>query len=186
MLQQLLATFEYVSVSTRPQGYPKLCSLVIRYQTTAEKEEKLFQLIDTKRLMHLKFALSDPESQSVPGVYIEVPSIVQHLAERNVLEQQWPLSAGDASTTGSHLKTDWYGFERGIHFYTAQLDPVLFGFAEGPVDSALLFQRWSQLVDLFQPVEGHPDLKMISKQSAAEKIVISAPVPSTPLLEVSY
>ncbi|UTM60053.1 hypothetical protein L4174_018505 [Photobacterium sp. CCB-ST2H9] len=185
-LTELLTTFEYSSVSTRPPGYPKLCSLVIRYNTSAEKEAKLFELVDTKQLMHAKFALSDPSSQPAPGVYIEVPAIVNQLVDQKVLEQDLPLPVDPTEPGIPHVDIGWYGLDQGINFYSSHIDPSLFGFEGEIVDKSLLFQRWTQFIDLFQTIEGQPAYWVIPEELAAKKIVISEPVPSAPFIEVSY
>lgn len=203
-LTDLLTTFEYSSVSTRQPGYPKLCSLVIRYNTSSAKEAQLLELIDTKQLMHAKFSLSDPADQPAPGVFIEVPSIVNQLVEQKVLEHDLPLpteppvqpdppvsseptSGEQGETSPPHVDIGWYGLSQGINFYSSHVDPTLFGFDVGTtIDKSLLFQRWTQFIDLFLVVDEQPGYWVIPEKAASEKIVISEPMPSTPFVEVMY
>ncbi|BDU36783.1 hypothetical protein [Vibrio nigripulchritudo] len=186
-LTDVLSTFEYSSVSTRPPGYPKLCSLVIRYNTSAEKEAKLLELIDTKQLMHAQFSLSDPANQPAPGVYIEVPTIVSQLVEQKVLELDLPPLADPVEPSIPHVDIGFYGQAQGIIFYSAHADETLFGFEAGlPIEQSQLFQRWTQFIDLFQSVEGQPGYWVIPDALATTPIVISEPIPSTPFIEVMY
>ncbi|QUJ68855.1 hypothetical protein KDD30_07165 [Photobacterium sp. GJ3] len=182
---QLLMTFEYASVSTLPPGYPKLCSLVIRYNTSAEKEARLLALVDTKQFMHAKFALYDP-NKSAPGVYIEVPTIVSQLVDQKILEQDLPLPPTPSELGIPHIDIGWYGLDHGINFYSSHIDPTLYGIDDGGVDKLLLFQRWIRFIELFQPVLGQPGYWVIPDEHAEKRIVISEPLPSTPFIEVSY
>jgi hypothetical protein len=113
-------------------GYPKACSLVIRYYTTvqSEQERSLLTYLSVNNVISLSFSIE----QLAPAVSVSFHDIINELYNIGALQI-------DASN-------NYYGPTSAITFHAAQLSPTLFG----EIDSTpISFAAWEVFLNAFTP-----------------------------------
>lgn len=112
-------------------GYPKACSLTIRYYTTSQSTQELALLdyLNTNSVISLSFRIEELVS---PAVEVSFHDIVSELYNNGVLQK-------DALNY-------YYGSIASITYHAANLPPILFG---GTDETGISFDSWELFLNAF-------------------------------------